>query len=145
MTLFTKQEKLVLKFLGLSLVAGLVIGGLRHLGVFQEGTDLPLTTEITTFNELSTQSEGAGQSKSLSISRKTNESNPTTAVKLVDINTANKAELMTIPAIGPVTAERILRYRQDFGPFIQIEELGRVKGIGAKTLEKIRPYITPLN
>jgi len=141
-TLFTKQEKLVLKFLGLSLAVGLVIGGLRHLGVFQEGTDLQLETEMATFDSLSARSPTAMPSESLSIDRKTNESNPVTAVKLVDINTADKAELMTIPTIGPVTADRIISYRQDFGPFTKIEELGRIKGIGEKTLAKIKPYIT---
>jgi len=141
-TLFTKQEKLVLKFLGLSLVVGLVIGGLRHLGVFQQGTNLQLKTEIAAFDSISAQPWSSEQLKSPKANRKTNESNPTAAVKLVNINTADKAELMTIPAIGPVTADRILRYRQDFGPFTQIEELGRVKGIGEKTLEKIKPFIT---
>ncbi len=131
-----------MKFLGLSLAVGLIIGGLRHLGVFQQGSDLELKTEIATFDSLSSQSWASMQSKSLNVERKTNESNPAAAVKLVNINTADKAELMTIPAIGPVTADRILRYRQDFGPFTQIEELGRIKGIGKKTLDKIKPYIT---
>ncbi len=56
----------------------------------------------------------------------------------LDPNTAARDELMTIPGIGEVTANRIIEQR----PFAAIEELERVTGIGRKTLEKIRPYLT---
>ena len=47
-----------------------------------------------------------------------------------------------LPLIGPVTAERVIRYRNDFGGFNIIEELKNVKGIGSKTLEKVKTSIT---
>ncbi len=59
----------------------------------------------------------------------------------IDINTATKDELMRLPKIGPVTAENILNYRKENGPFRQIQELLKVKRIGPKTLEKIKPYL----
>ena len=49
---------------------------------------------------------------------------------------------MTIPGIGPVTAERIMIHRQDFGLFQSVEALLEVvRGIGPKTFEKIKPFI----
>ena len=59
----------------------------------------------------------------------------------VDINTADKALLTEIPGIGPVTAEAILAYRQSNGKFSSIDELTKVKGIGSKTLDKLKPYL----
>ncbi len=59
----------------------------------------------------------------------------------VNINTANLKTLIQLPRIGPKTAQAIIDYRQQHGPFQKIEELDNVKGIGPKTLEKLRPYI----
>jgi competence protein ComEA len=47
-----------------------------------------------------------------------------------------------LPEIGPVLAQRIVAYRNAFGDFESIEDLLRVNGIGEKTLDKIRDYIT---
>ena len=47
-----------------------------------------------------------------------------------------------LPNVGPVTAERIIRFREDFGVFKSIDDLTRVKGIGPKTLDKLRKYVT---
>ena len=60
---------------------------------------------------------------------------------LVNINTAGKGELVKLPSIGPVTAERIMRYRTDFGRFSIIEELKNVKVIGSKILDKVKTHI----
>ena len=60
---------------------------------------------------------------------------------LVNINMGGKGELVKIPSIGPVTAERIMRYRTDFGRFNTIVELKNVKGIGSKTLDKVKTHI----
>jgi competence ComEA-like helix-hairpin-helix protein len=58
----------------------------------------------------------------------------------VNLNTATKAELMSLPGIGEVIAERILEYRRQ-KRFERPEELMEVKGIGPKKFERIRPYI----
>ncbi len=60
----------------------------------------------------------------------------------ININTASKADLMRLPGIGERYAERILMYREDNGPFTSIEQLNNIKGIGKKTLERIRPFLT---
>lgn len=60
----------------------------------------------------------------------------------VNINTATKEELMTLSGIGSVTADSIIKYREENNGFIDIDELTEVSGIGKKTLKKLRPYIT---
>lgn len=65
-----------------------------------------------------------------------------TGVTLININTASVAQLETLPAIGPVTAQAIVDYRAANGPFGSVDEITEVKGIGSATLEKIRALIT---
>lgn len=55
----------------------------------------------------------------------------------LDINAATEADLQRLPGIGPAMSARIFAAK----PFKSIEDLRRVKGIGAKTLENLRPFI----
>ena len=57
---------------------------------------------------------------------------------LVNINTALEGELVKLSSIGPVTAERVMRYRTDFGRFNTIEELKNIKRISSQTLEYVK-------
>jgi competence protein ComEA len=59
----------------------------------------------------------------------------------VDINTAEWPELLQLPGIGPKLAHRIVESRQTTGPFADNDDLRRVRGIGPKTMEQIRPYL----
>ncbi len=59
----------------------------------------------------------------------------------VDLNTASIPELQRLPGIGPVLAERITRYRSDHGPFLRVDDLQRIRGIGTKTLATVRPLV----
>ena len=61
---------------------------------------------------------------------------------LININTASQAQLESLPRIGPVTAQKIIAYREANGPFKKIEDLMDVSGIGPATLEAIRELIT---
>lgn len=56
----------------------------------------------------------------------------------VDINTATEAELQNLPGIGPTKARAIVEDRRANGPFRSLEELGRVKGIGEKTVAELK-------
>lgn len=60
---------------------------------------------------------------------------------LLNINTATAEELQTLPSIGPQMAKRIVLYRKENSDFKSVDDLIGVKGIGEKTLEKIRPFI----
>jgi competence protein ComEA len=58
----------------------------------------------------------------------------------IDLNSATAQDLLKLPGIGPTLSDRIVQTRQQ-RPFASVEELRRVKGIGAKTLEKLRPHV----
>ena len=65
-----------------------------------------------------------------------------TPSELLDINSATAEELEALPHIGPTLAERIIEYRQEHGPFHNVDELLNVKGIGSSLLAKLKPYLT---
>ncbi|HVT45037.1 MAG TPA: helix-hairpin-helix domain-containing protein [Thermoanaerobaculia bacterium] len=60
---------------------------------------------------------------------------------VVNINTADAAQLSLLPRVGPRAAERIVEYRKANGGFKKTTDLMQVKGIGDKTFELIAPYI----
>jgi comEA protein len=59
----------------------------------------------------------------------------------VDLNRASAAELEKLPHIGPAMASRIVEFRKTNGRFKSWNDLKKVKGVGAKTLESIKPYL----
>jgi len=63
-------------------------------------------------------------------------------VAKVNINTASVKELQGLPGIGQVTAERIVALRTEKGKFRSPDDLLKVKGVGKKSLEKIRDLIS---
>ena len=72
-------------------------------------------------------------------------SSPKAQVKadgVINLNTANAADLESLPGIGKSTAQRIVEYRQKSGGFKKIEELMNVKGIGEKSFLKIKSRLT---
>lgn len=61
---------------------------------------------------------------------------------LININIASQSELETLPGIGPTAALKIITYRQQNGPFVTIDDILNVSGIGPGTFEKIKNLIT---
>ena len=59
----------------------------------------------------------------------------------IDLNTATLEQLDTLDGVGPVTAQKILDYRQEHGGFGSVDELGQVPGIGPKTMEALREKV----
>lgn len=59
----------------------------------------------------------------------------------ISINTADITTLNQIKGIGPVTAKRIIEYRQQHGLFQRLEDLMNIKGIKQATFQKMLPYI----
>lgn len=64
------------------------------------------------------------------------------AVNKVPLNSASEEELQQLRGIGPVLALRIVEYRGAHGPFTDVRQLLEIEGIGEKTLESIRDYVT---
>jgi competence protein ComEA len=60
----------------------------------------------------------------------------------VHVNSANAEELQLLPGIGPVLAKRITAYREQHGMFRSIDSLRNIRGIGPKTVQKLRYYLT---
>ena len=64
------------------------------------------------------------------------------SVEKININTASAAKLDSLPGIGPSLAKKIVEFREAHGPFVTIEDLLNVSGIGQAKLEGIRDLIT---
>lgn len=60
---------------------------------------------------------------------------------VVNLNTATAEQLMLLPGIGEAKARAILDRRKQEGGFETVDELVEVKGIGATSLDKLRPYL----
>ena len=69
---------------------------------------------------------------------------PLVAKFQVDANRADWPELIQLPGVGQVLAERWIAERERGGEFRSIEDLSRVRGIGPRTLDRIRPYLLPI-
>jgi len=61
----------------------------------------------------------------------------------VHLNTATLEQLDALPGVGPVTAQKILDYRQQHGAFGSVEELDAVPGIGPARLEQLKDLVAP--
>ena len=87
-----------------------------------------------------TESAENPESSAISFPEKT-ESTPEVSDK-ININTAPAGELVKLNGIGESKAAAIIKYRNEHGGFKSVDELVNVSGIGEKTLEKIRDFIT---
>lgn len=59
----------------------------------------------------------------------------------LDLNRADRTQLLQLPGVGEGVAQRIVAYRLEHGGFRSVEELRRVKGVGAATMEVLRPLV----
>lgn len=124
----TKTEKNVILFLVITLLVG---AGIRlYQETFPVASQFDYRASDSTFGTLS-----AGSEDSSSIARDD-------AFSALNINIATKEQLMDLPGIGGVTAERIIQYRKEKGSFATIDDLRAIKGMSKKKLERLRPLIT---
>jgi len=65
----------------------------------------------------------------------------TQITEVININRATASELEQLPGVGPVTAQRIIDYREQKEPFSAVEDIMNVKSIGPKKFEKLRTFI----
>jgi competence protein ComEA len=96
-----------------------------------EGGDaLPASAGLTEGAPASAPAGGGGQGAGESV-----------AGSLVNINTADMTSLQVLSGVGPVTAQKIVDYREAHGQFKSIEDIKNVSGIGEKTYEKLKDHI----
>jgi competence protein ComEA len=65
------------------------------------------------------------------------------AAPRLSLATATAEDLDELPGVGPVTAQKILDYRAEHGPFASVDDLDAVPGIGPATVEELRDLVTP--
>lgn len=82
-----------------------------------------------------------GEESTLQMKDQTTVNNNSDNKDVIDINNATIEELQKIPGIGPSKAKNILEYIETNGSFTSIDQLDEVNGIGAKSLEQMKPYI----
>ncbi|MFA6469289.1 MAG: ComEA family DNA-binding protein [Bacteroidota bacterium] len=124
---FTKNEQKVFLFLSVVFLAGAGVKVYKAYAVPSTAFDYRASDSVFTSRSLSLVSGSAG----------------TDSVRngKIDLNTATKTELMELPGIGEAMADRILLYREEKGRIKKIDELRKVKGIGEKKFEKLKPHI----
>lgn len=104
-------------------------------------TETTASTEETTSHIEEDVATEAAKETSATEARKSTES-ASTGSGLININTASASLLETLPGIGEVLAQRIVEYRNTYGPFKSVYALTNVKGIGEKRLAAIIHLIT---
>lgn len=124
----TGTEKKVFGFLLITFTVGLGIRFYRQ--TFPESHKFDYRTSDSTFAALSVALDKEPESRSVQPGSR------------VNLNEATKKQLMALPGIGEVTAERILLYREELGAFTSIDQLRKVKGMSKKKLEHLKPLIT---
>jgi comEA protein len=135
----TKQEKYLILFLILTFVAGL---GIRYYKMyFIEYPDPRLVdyARLDSLRQEFVKQSQLGPPKPVIV--KKSESIRAKPLR-VNINSAGLEELMQLPRVGPVMAEKILKHRAENGPFKDIADLQKVKGIGKKTFSELKVHIT---
>ncbi len=71
-------------------------------------------------------------------------SQPRVAVFQVDLNQADWPELLQLPDMGESLARQVVAWRQTHGPFHDIAELRKIKGIGVKKFAAMKPFLKPI-
>jgi comEA protein len=133
---FTKSERKIFFFLSILFLGGIAVKVYREKIAADQAPVFDYSASDKIFEERSHGVAVGSDSATVSPARKT------LPLKKVNINTAGKSTLASLPGIGPGIAERMVAYRSENGKFLTTGDLRKVKGIGKKKFEKILPYIT---
>lgn len=156
----TKKELIVISFLFITFIGGVIIkySGWRAPNTFKYSEqDREFDTQMkTAFTELEKNNSAnltdeqkllAGDIKLSSDSllalndTESKDKKKLTTGKTININKALTGDLLMLPGVGEVTAERIIEYRELKGSFRKIEDIKNVKGIGDKKFEQMKEFI----
>ncbi len=66
---------------------------------------------------------------------------PEPSARRIDLNRADKTQLLQVPNIGPALAERIVKHREENGDFRSVDDLKQVHGVGPATLARLKPWL----
>ena len=113
-----KIEKLIIAVLVAVLILGLVV-------LAYQKSRPSAVIEIGAFDSDYLRAEGSGEN-----------------LQKININKADADELVSLRGIGPIMAGRIAEYRSSKGPFVSIEEIQKVRGIGKALFDKIKDRIS---
>ena len=103
--------------------------------VFDQDYYAPLYEE---FERLSARADSFDRAEELDVPIK----NPVRHARaFINLNTASREELQTLPRVGPALSARILALRERLGSFLDVTDLLMVQGIGEKTMELIRDSV----
>ena len=108
---------------------------LKNVKGIGDATYLKISKYLIPFGKETSKKEKEVEINTIKDTVKSNKTNK------ININTATKKDFMTIKGIGPSKAQKIIDLRNQLGEFTSLEQLLEVKGIGKKTLEKMRPYL----
>lgn len=100
------------------------------------------SVSISSSNSTSSSTTSESNSTTSSANNNTNKNSTSNQKKIININTATKAELTSLSGIGDAKAEDIINYRTQNGNFKSIDDIKNVKGIGDAIFAKIKDYIT---
>ena len=115
------------KKMGISIVA------LLSIFVFLAVTPVGATDELETVKTAPGISQAAGAAKATA---------KEVSTEKININMADLSALSQLKGLGPETAQNIITYRKEVGSFETLEDLMKVQGIGEKTFEQIKPFIS---
>ena len=109
----------------------------KSINLAQKLTDEAVVYVATVGENATSVASGTGQSSTSGTSKVASQKG-----NKVNLNTADLSELQTIFGIGQKRAQDILDYREANGKFNSVDDLKNVSGVGAKTLEKLKEYVT---